>query len=80
MNRAQLNDDFKAINETLGHAAGDALLQATADRLDRCLRDTDTLARLGGDEFAVIQPEPANADGSAQLARRLNAALREPVT
>jgi diguanylate cyclase (GGDEF)-like protein len=73
-------DDFKAINETLGHAAGDALLQATANRLDRCLRDTDTLARLGGDEFAVIQPEPSNADGSAQLARRLNAALREPVT
>ncbi|MEK9753812.1 MAG: diguanylate cyclase [Rhodospirillaceae bacterium] len=73
-------DDFKAINETLGHAAGYALLQATANRLDRCLRDTDTLVRLGGDEFAVIQPEPSNADGTAQLARRLGAALREPVT
>ncbi len=72
-------DDFKVINETLGHVAGDELLRATAERLDRCLRDTDTLARLGGDEFAVIQPEPANADATAQLARRLGAALREPV-
>lgn len=72
-------DDFKVINETLGHAAGDALLCATAARLDRCMRDTDTVARLGGDEFAVIQPEPFNVDATAQLARRLNASLRVPV-
>jgi diguanylate cyclase (GGDEF)-like protein len=72
-------DHFKVINETLGHAAGDVLLRVTAERLDRCMRDTDTVARLGGDEFAVIQPEPANADSTAQLARRLNAALRAPV-
>jgi diguanylate cyclase (GGDEF)-like protein len=73
-------DDFKVINETKGHAVGDQLLQTTAARLGRCLRLTDTVARLGGDEFAVIQPEPASADGIAQLARRLNAALREPLT
>jgi len=72
-------DHFKVINETLGHAAGDALLRVTAERLDRCMRDTDTVARLGGDEFAVVQPEPSNADATAQLARRLNAALRAPV-
>ncbi|MBT6094747.1 MAG: EAL domain-containing protein [Rhodospirillaceae bacterium] len=73
-------DDFKFINETQGHASGDNLLQTTAERLSRCLRATDIVARLGGDEFAIIQPEPTGADGIDQLARRLNAALRAPVS
>lgn len=73
-------DDFKFINETQGHASGDVLLQMTAERLSRCLRATDIVARLGGDEFAIIQPEPAGAEGIDQLARRLNAALRAPVS
>lgn len=47
-------DDFKSLNDTLGHAAGDALLQEVARRLKSCLRETDSIARMGGDEFVVI--------------------------
>ena len=72
-------DGFKVINETKGPAAGDVMLRATAERLRRCLRDTDTVARLSGDEFAVIQPEAHSLDGAARLARRLQAALSEPM-
>ncbi len=72
-------DRFKEVNDTLGHAAGDILLCTLARRLQRCLRDGDTLARLGGDEFAVIQSHAkAQADAEA-LAKRLLACVREPV-
>jgi len=47
-------DDFKSLNDTLGHAAGDALLQEVARRLKSCLRETDSIARMGGDEFVVV--------------------------
>ena len=53
-------DHFKGVNDLLGHPIGDALLNAVADRLRECLRDTDTLARLGGDEFAIVQTSVKN--------------------
>lgn len=71
-------DRFKLVNDTLGHAAGDSLLQATADRLQACVREVDTVARLGGDEFAIVQlavEQPENAD---LLANRIIAAFQKP--
>ncbi|MDQ2802759.1 MAG: EAL domain-containing protein, partial [Pseudomonadota bacterium] len=64
-------DNFKTVNDALGHAVGDQLLRAVTDRLQACLREVDTVARLGGDEFAVILPGTANADAARQIARRL---------
>ena len=72
-------DHFKSINDTLGHAAGDAVLVAVAQRLRQGLRQGDLAARLGGDEFALVL---AHADGPAELhalARRLVASLCQPV-
>ncbi|HZP69582.1 MAG TPA: diguanylate cyclase [Pseudolabrys sp.] len=64
-------DGFKAVNDTLGHPAGDKLLQAVARRMRACVRDTDTIARLGGDEFAVLQISYERASDTTALARRL---------
>ena len=71
-------DRFKAVNDTLGHPVGDALLQAVAARLRTVLRCEDTVARLGGDEFAVIQTG-ADPHGARVLCERLIAALSMPV-
>lgn len=71
-------DRFKEVNDTLGHPAGDALLQAVAARLRECIRDTALIARLGGDEFAVIEHMPNPVAGAAALAERIKRALSEP--
>ncbi|WP_436642806.1 putative bifunctional diguanylate cyclase/phosphodiesterase [Microbaculum sp. FT89] len=64
-------DNFKTVNDSLGHPAGDALLQAVTRRLQVCVRETDTVARLGGDEFAILQPGPSAPERAATLARRI---------
>jgi diguanylate cyclase (GGDEF)-like protein len=71
-------DDFKTVNDSLGHAAGDELLRAIADRIGQCLRPGDIAARLGGDEFAVLLigiDAPATA---VRIAERVIESLREP--
>jgi diguanylate cyclase (GGDEF)-like protein/PAS domain S-box-containing protein len=84
-------DNFKRINDTLGHAVGDLLLQATARRLAESLRESDTvargdpnddfenMARLGGDEFTVLLTEIRRSEDAAIVAERLQAALSQPL-
>jgi diguanylate cyclase (GGDEF)-like protein len=71
-------DNFKAINDTLGHGVGDELLQAVAARLDGVVRAADALGRLGGDEFVVISEELSIAVGPGLIAERLLDALEQP--
>ncbi len=71
-------DRFKAVNDTLGHGAGDELLKAVADRIRARLRDSDTVARLGGDEFIAILPKIVNHADVAKVARKLLGALSAP--
>ena len=71
-------DHFKPINDTLGHAAGDRVLQGVARRLLASLRDCDTAARLGGDEFAVLLQEITTGEDAAPVAQRLLDALAKP--
>jgi diguanylate cyclase (GGDEF)-like protein len=71
-------DNFKGINDTLGHGAGDRLLKAVAARLGAAIRDTDALGRLGGDEFVVIAEGMSLAAGPELIAERLLAALEAP--
>jgi diguanylate cyclase (GGDEF)-like protein len=64
-------DRFKAVNDMLGHGAGDLLLQKVAERLRGCVRETDTIARLGGDEFAILQSAVGTREHVEALARRV---------
>ena len=71
-------DRFKQVNDTLGHAAGDLLVQQVAERLLALLRDTDTVARIGGDEFAILQASCRNEADVHRLCARVIDAIREP--
>ncbi len=68
-------DKFKAVNDTLGHDAGDELLKCVADRMRDALRESDTLARMGGDEFAVILPAITSREDVAKVAAKIIGAL-----
>lgn len=71
-------DGFKAVNDTLGHAAGDELLREVAERLRQCVRGGDLVARLGGDEFAILQVAPEDRRDVEALARRVVGRLNDP--
>jgi diguanylate cyclase (GGDEF)-like protein/PAS domain S-box-containing protein len=73
-------DDFKSVNDALGHAVGDQMLRAIADRIRRVAGDGDTPARLGGDEFALLLEDLGGVDRALDVAEALLEAMREPVT
>jgi len=72
-------DDFKGVNDAVGHAAGDALLAETARRLEAAVRSGDMVARISGDEFAVVLADLARADDAAVVAQKILDRLGEPV-
>jgi diguanylate cyclase (GGDEF)-like protein/PAS domain S-box-containing protein len=72
-------DNFKTVNDTLGHAAGDDLLATVATRVQACLRSTDTAARIGGDEFAVLIDDLGETNDHTKIADRILEALRKPI-
>jgi diguanylate cyclase (GGDEF)-like protein/PAS domain S-box-containing protein len=72
-------DGFKAINDTLGHAAGDETLITVAHRLSNCMREVDSVIRMGGDEFVVVMPDLRRRSDAKALAARILNALRLPM-
>jgi diguanylate cyclase (GGDEF)-like protein len=71
-------DEFKSVNDALGHPVGDELLMGVADRLRGCLKGSDVAARLGGDEFAVIQTAIKSPSETTELVDRIHSAIRQP--
>lgn len=71
-------DEFKSVNDTLGHPIGDELLKSVASRLRACIRETDIVSRLGGDEFAIIQTAIGEPTDVTDLANRISETLSEP--
>jgi len=72
-------DDFKTINDSLGHPVGDELLVGVAERLRSCVRTVDLVARMGGDEFAVMVSDLRSDDDAAEIARRILTVIAEPM-
>ncbi|MBI5283968.1 MAG: EAL domain-containing protein [Chloroflexi bacterium] len=73
-------DNFKSVNDTLGHAAGDAILVDVGHALRGCVRDGDAVARLGGDEFAILLEDLTDTAMATEVAERIVDALRHPVS
>ncbi len=71
-------DRFKDINDSLGHAIGDTLLKAIAERVRRCVREGDTVARIGGDEFTLLIPKVESVEDAARVAQKVIEALKIP--
>ncbi|MFT5502518.1 MAG: diguanylate cyclase (GGDEF)-like protein/PAS domain S-box-containing protein, partial [Gammaproteobacteria bacterium] len=71
-------DRFKSVNDTFGHSVGDLLLQAVVSRLQKCLREGDTLSRFGGDEFVLLLPQIDEVSDVELIARKIIDALKEP--
>ncbi|RJF92255.1 EAL domain-containing protein [Noviherbaspirillum saxi] len=71
-------DNFKVINDSLGHAAGDELLSAVAKRMRASVRESDTVARLGGDEFVIVMPNVAKPDDAVVVGKKVLDALSQP--
>lgn len=73
-------DDFRIVNDSLGHDAGDFLLRVVADRLSQCLRPGDTLARTSGDEFAVLLEDITGIDDITDVVENIQNSLKQPIT
>ncbi len=73
-------DGFKFINDSLGHAVGDSLLQQVSNRLKKILRDSDTVSRIGGDEFSILIPELQNREEASLVAKKLIGSFYKPIT
>lgn len=71
-------DNFKPVNDSLGHQIGDLLLKGVAQRLLMCIRDSDTVARIGGDEFVILLSRIRSADAAIAVANKLLESLRQP--
>jgi len=72
-------DRFKQINDTMGHKTGDRILQLVAQRIERAVRESDTIARIGGDEFTVILPGIVSSLAAAKVARKILGVLESPL-
>lgn len=70
-------DKFKQVNDSFGHGTGDLLLQAVADRLRHCVRESDTVSRIGGDEFVVLLEDIAHAEHAQAIAEKIRTALNQ---
>jgi len=71
-------DNFKAINDTLGHSVGDMLLKQVAEKIKGYLREVDTVARIGGDEFIIIQPQIKDINDATRAADRILKKFQQP--
>jgi diguanylate cyclase (GGDEF)-like protein len=73
-------DRFKVINDSLGHSAGDKVLQAVAARVKATMREADSVGRMCGDEFVIVTPQLGGVEGAVHVAQKVRDAIREPIT